>query len=140
MSGLPGNASGKRGGARAGAGAKPGQKRVHVAELRDAIESRIGMPYQEILAVTYQKLFNNFQNDLFVREYLTFNENINKRLLEDQSHTVNISDVSELTREQIQDRINNLLARKAMSEATPTNVSDTAAAASHTDHTSNTES
>jgi hypothetical protein len=55
---------------------------------------------------------------------------------------VNISNepFKEMTREELGDRIQNLLARRALSEATPTLVSDTAAAASHTDHTSNTES
>lgn len=117
MAGLPGNASGKRGGARPNSGPKPGSPRVHVKELRDAIENKIGMPYQEILAETYSKLFNHFQNDMYVREYLTFNENINKRLLEEQSHQVNVSGVEELTKDEVQNRINNLLARQALSQA-----------------------
>lgn len=115
MAGLPGNSSGKRGGARPGAGAKPGQKRVHVAELRAAIEQKVGMPYQEILAETYSRLFNHFQNDKFVREYLTFNENMNRRLLEEQAQSVSLTGAEELSPAEIQSRIDNLLTRRALS-------------------------
>ena len=117
MAGLPGNPSGKRGGARPNSGPKPGSPRVHVKELREAIEKKVGMAYQDILAETYSKLFNHFQNDMFVREYLTFNENMNRRILEEQKQQVELTGLEELSKEEVKQRIDNLLTRKALSEA-----------------------
>jgi len=104
------------GGARSGAGAKKGQHRVSIGELRTAIEKSMGMPYAEVLAETHKKLFNDFKNDKHVKEYVTFNENMNKRILEQPVQEVMVSNpVEELTNDEIKDRLNNLLARAALS-------------------------
>ncbi len=113
MAGKPG--SGNRGGARPGAGAKKGQHRVHVHELRAAIERHAGMNYEDILGITHKKLFNDFQNDKHVKEYVVFQENINKRLLEQPVQEVQVTQpYEELSNDEIQDRINNLLTRQAL--------------------------
>ena len=99
------------GGYRPGSGAKKGQHRIHVKELRDAIEKRLGMPYQEALANTFAKLYTDFMNDVNVREYLTFNEHMNKRIVEHQVTEVSmINPVEELSAEEIKARIGKLLA------------------------------
>jgi len=105
------------GGARAGAGAKKNQHRVSVGELRTAIEKAMGMPYHEVLAQTNLKLFNDFKNDINVKEYITFTENMSKRILEQPIQEVMVSNpVEELTNDEIKDRLNNLLARAALSQ------------------------
>ena len=104
-----------KGGARAGAGAKKGQHRVHVQELRDAIEKMIGMPFQQMLAVTQLKLFNDFQQGENIKEYVVFTDNMSKRILADQIHEIEITDARSLTKEDIDNRINNLLSRAALS-------------------------
>lgn len=111
--------AGKAGGYRPGSGAKKGQHRVHVKELRDAIEKRVGMPYQEILAETYNKLFTDFKNDINVREYLTFNEHMNKRIVEHQLQEVAITNpMEELSKEEINARIAALVAAEKMEAIT----------------------
>lgn len=106
------------GGARPGAGAKKGSHRVHVKELRDAIEKAIGMPYQDILAATNKKLFIDFQNDVNVKEYITFTENMSKRILEQPVQEVSVTNpIEELSNDELRDRINNLLTRTTLSEA-----------------------
>ena len=91
------------GGYRPGSGAKKGQHRIHVAELKAAMEKHLGMPYQEMLAMTQKKLFIDFQNDLNVKEYVIFTENMSKRLLAQPETEINITnEVSTLTDEQLQ--------------------------------------
>ena len=95
------------GGARSNAGAKKGQHRVHVQELRAALEKGLGKLYPEHLNDVYQKLFIDFQSGTNTKEFLIFNENMNKRILADQIHEVNVSTTSELTNDEINDRLNN---------------------------------
>jgi hypothetical protein len=111
------------GGARPGAGAKKGSHRVHVKELRDAIEKAVGMPFQDIQAATHKKLFNDFQNDINVKEYIIFNENMSKRILEQPVQEVSVTQpYEELSNDEIKDRINNLLTRSALAQPTEPNV------------------
>jgi len=106
------------GGARPGAGAKKNQHRVSVGELRTAIEKAMGMPYAEVLAQTHKKLFNDFKNDTNVKEWITFNENMNKRILEQPVQEVSVTNpIEELSNDELRDRINNLLTRTTLSEA-----------------------
>ena len=107
------------GGARAGAGAKKGSHRVHVKELRDAIEKAIGMPYQDILAATNKKLFNDFQNDINVKEYITFTENMSKRILEQPVQEVQVENISNESTPDLEAYRNNLLTRLALSSPAP---------------------
>ena len=106
-----------RGGARPGAGAKKNQHRVHVGELRDAIEKELGIPYAVLLARTQKKLFNDFNNDINVKEYITFTENMSKRILENpvQEVAVTQNPIEELSDADLQGRIDNLLTRSALS-------------------------
>ncbi len=103
------------GGKRAGSGAKPGQHRIAMGELRKALEDKLGMPYTQMLAETQLKLFNDFKSDINVKEYIRFTENMSNRILENQVHEVSVSG-EELTREEIQDKIDNYLTRKVLSE------------------------
>lgn len=99
------------GGARPGAGAKKGQHRVHVKELKDAIEKHVGMPFAEIQAITFLKLFNHFQNDDFIKEYLIFNENMGKRLILEQAQEVNINNSTDMSDDDLKARAAELLAK-----------------------------
>ena len=92
------------GGRREGSGAKKGQHRIHVAELKAAIEKHVGMPFQDQLAITMVKLFTDFQSDHNVKEYLIFTENMSKRLLEQPVQEVSIDNnqLKELTDAQLQ--------------------------------------
>lgn len=104
------------GGRREGSGAKKNQHRVAVGELRAAIEKEAGMSYPEILALMHKKLLNDFKNDINVKECITFNENMNKRILEQPIQEVVVTNpIEELTNDEIKDRLNNLLARAALS-------------------------
>ena len=107
------------GGARPGAGAKKGSHRVHVKELRDAIEKAIGMPFQDIQAATHKKLFIDFQNDHNVKEYIIFNENMSKRILEQPVQEVQVTSnpLEELSDADLQGKIDNLLTRQALSQS-----------------------
>ena len=107
------------GGARPNSGPKKGQHRIAAGELRKALEAKLGMSYVEMLAESQLKLFNDFKMDVNVKEYIRFTENMSARLLESPTTEVNITDMSELSRSEIQDRITNLLARKALSESQP---------------------
>lgn len=101
-----------RGGARSGSGQKKGSHRVHVKELRDAIEAKMGQPYQEILADTYLKLHNHFQNNEFIKEFLIFQENMSKRLLEQETEVTENS-MADLTSDEINEKLNTLLKQNA---------------------------
>ena len=106
-----------QGGKRPGSGAKKGQYRVTVQALRTAIELKLGIPYEEMLAETQQKLFNDFKNDINVKEYIMFTENMNKRILEQPIQEVAITNpIEEMSDEDIKGRIDNLLTRAALSQ------------------------
>lgn len=106
------------GGRREGSGAKKNQHRVAVGELRAAIEKEAGMTYPEILAMMHKKLLNDFKNDINVKECITFNENMNKRILEQPIQEVSVTNpIEELSNDELRDRINNLLTRTTLSEA-----------------------
>ena len=108
-----------RGGAGRGQGAKKNQHRITVNELRSAIEAKLGMPFQQMLAETQLILFNNFKNGENVKEYITFTENNAKRLLEQPIQEVSVTNpLEELSPEDIQNRINNLLTRAALTQPT----------------------
>lgn len=112
-----------RGGARPGSGAKKGQHRVHVGELRSALENTLGMPYAEVLALMNLKLLNDFTNGINVKECIIFTENMSKRILEQPVHEVTvINPLEELSPEEVQERIDNLLTRAALSQL-PSNTS-----------------
>jgi len=107
------------GGARAGSGAKKGQRRVHVQELRDAIEKMVGIPFQEVQAKVFCKLFTDFQQDTHIKEFLVFNEHMGRRLLEDQAQEFNISDTTGLTNEQLRERAALILKKANYVKAEP---------------------
>lgn len=105
------------GGARPGAGAKKGQHRVHVKELKDAIEKNIGMPFQDIQSIVFLKLFNNFKKDKNIKEFLIFNENMCRRVLQNPDNESISTAISGLTKEELESRRNNLLSRLALEAA-----------------------
>ncbi len=100
------------GGARPNSGAKKGQHRIAIDKLKAALEAGLGFPYEEMLSQTQVKLFNDFKNDTNVKEYLMFTENMSKRLLQEQSQEVTI--IETLSRDEVEDRINNLKSRLAL--------------------------
>lgn len=109
-----------RGGYRPGSGAKQGQRRVHVQELREAIERHVGMPYQEVLALTLNKLFIDFQNDKNIKEYIVFTEHMNKRILQDQVAEISIANpLEELSSDEIKDRIKKLVLLEMNAKTVP---------------------
>lgn len=99
------------GGSRPGSGAKKGQHRVHVKELKDAIEKATGESFQDIQAKVFLKLFTDFQNDLNIKEFLIFNENMGRRILEQQATEVSVSNASEMSDDEIRERTAALLAK-----------------------------
>ena len=106
-----------KGGARPGSGAKPGQKRIAHEKLRAALEAGLGFPYEEMLAQINSKLFNDFKNDENVKEFLMFNENMNKRILQDQAHEMNVvtSEVTHLSDDDLKARLVALQSKAASS-------------------------
>jgi hypothetical protein len=115
------------GGKRAGAGAKRGQGRVMAGELRAAFEKGLGIPYPEHLSEVYQKLFNDFKNNKNVKEFIMFNENMNKRLLANPDNDATADAIRSLTKEEIEQRIANLTTRAVLStpvESTSTDSTD----------------
>lgn len=100
-----------KGGARPGAGAKLGQHRVHVKELKDAIESMVGVPFQEVQATVFLKLFNDFKSDENIKEFLIFNENMCRRILEQPVTEVQVSDNSALSTDELRARLGRLVAK-----------------------------
>ena len=112
------------GGYRPGSGAKKGQHRITVQALKAAIEAKLGFPYEQMLAETQQKLFNDFRNDTNVKEYIMFTENMNKRILEQPIQEVQVSTpYEELSSDEIKARVDNLLTRAAL--ATPSTTEPT---------------
>ena len=100
------------GGARPGSGAKKNQHRIAHGELRDAIEKKLGMPYIEMLAETQLKLFNDFKNDINVRDHIRFAETISQRIVESQTtQQVIISPVTDMSDEELKARAAALMAK-----------------------------
>ena len=105
-----------KGGYRPGSGAKKGAHRITVEALRKAIEDKMDMKYEDMLAETQLKLFNDFISGTNTKEYIMFTENMSKRLLQDQSQDINITS-DNLSREEIQKRIVNLTRKGSATSA-----------------------
>lgn len=106
------------GGARPGSGPKPGNHRIQPSALKAAIEAKIGMPYEQMLAESQAILFNEFKLGNNRKEYINFTENMSKRILENQVQEVSVTNpIEDLSNEEIQNRINNLLTRQALSQS-----------------------
>ena len=99
------------GGYRPGSGAKKGQHRVHVKELKDAIETMIGIPFQEIQATVFLKLFTDFQNNENIKEFLIFNENMGRRILEQPVTEIAMSGTAEMSDQDLRERAAVLMAK-----------------------------
>jgi len=104
-----------KGGARPNSGPEKGYHRIAAGELRKELEASLGIPYTRMLAMAQLKLFNDFQVGENTKEFITFTENMSKRILQDQTHEVNVNSTADLTPQEIQDRINNLLTRQTLS-------------------------
>ena len=109
------NGSGS-GGARKGAGAKKNQHRIAHGELREALEKALGIPYVQMLAETQLKLFNDFKNDINIKDYIRFTENMSQRIIQPIVQEVSLTNASEMSTDEIKDRVNNLLTLAAISE------------------------
>lgn len=112
-----------RGGAREGTGPKKGIKYIRADQLRAALESAehgLGIPYEIFLANTLKDLYKHFKREAFVKEFLMFVEQMNKRLVETPVFEARVSTDSGMTREEITERIKQSLATLA----TPTNDKD----------------
>ena len=93
-----------QGGARPGSGAKKGQHRIAIGELRKALEDKLGMSYTEMLAITQVKLFSDFKEDKNVREFIRFTENMSNRILESQVQQVELSNVESMSDEELRNK------------------------------------
>ena len=100
-----------RGGFRENSGAKKGQHRVHVKELRDAIEKAMGEPFQDIQAKVFLKLFSDFQDNENVKEFIIFNEHMSRRILADQTQEINVNTTTEMSDEELKARAAALMAK-----------------------------
>lgn len=89
------------GGRREGSGAKKGQHRIAIDKLKAALEAGLGFPYEEMLAQANLKLFNDFKNDHNVKEFIMFNENMNKRLLANPDQEEMTQAMKSLTAEEL---------------------------------------
>lgn len=90
-----------RGGARPNSGPKKGSHRIQPCELRAALEAKLGISYLDMLAETHLKLFNDFRNDINVKEFLTFTENMSRRLISETDPNANTNPLTELTDQQL---------------------------------------
>lgn len=107
------------GGARPGSGAKKNSNKILSSELRKELETTLGMPYARMLAETQLKLFNDFKSDINVKEFITFTENMSKRILEQPVQEIALDDVTkDMTPQEIDDRIANLLTRQVLTTDT----------------------
>lgn len=112
------------GGFRPGSGAKKGQHRIAHHELRVALEKELGIPYVEMLAQTQLKLFNDFKNDINVREYIRFTENMSNRILEPVVQEISMSSTSEMSVEDLRARAAALLAKVSEQNNNTSDVQD----------------
>ena len=101
-----------KGGARPGAGAKKGQYRVKIDELRIALEKGVGISFPEMLAQTQAKLFSDFNENRNVKEYILFTENMCKRLLEMPVQEVAMSTTpyEDLSKEELEAKVAAIIA------------------------------
>lgn len=116
-----------KGGARPGAGAPKNAHRIHVGELRKAMEETLGISYVQLLAETQQKLFNDFKQDKNVKEFIVFTENMSKRILTNPDNEDTNDAIKSLTKEDLKAKIDNYLTRVALSnpiDTVPTEIKD----------------
>ena len=111
------------GGARVGAGRKKGSTNlIRTQTLKAAFDATLGISFEQMLANMMLKLYKDFQSDINVDSASRYAMNIAKYLVQPVPQVVETEvTVSDLSHEDINNRLANLLTRKALTEpAEPT--------------------
>ena len=111
------------GGARPGAGRKKGSTNlIRTQTLKAAFDATLGISFEQMLANMMLKLYKDFQSDINVDSASRYAMNIAKYLVQPVPQVVETEvTVSDLSHEDINNRLANLLTRKALTEpAEPT--------------------
>lgn len=105
------------GGARPNSGRKKGSTAlIRIQSLREAFDAELGMPFEIMLAKMQLKLHNDFQNDINVDAAIRFTSNMAKHMIQPVPQVMEIdSKVENLTSEEINDKLANLLTLAALS-------------------------
>lgn len=101
------------GGSRPGSGAKKNQHRISCGELRKSLESKLGMPYHEMLAEVQLRLYNDFKEDRNVKEFIRFTESMCNRVLEAQVQQVELSNTDSMSDDELRARAKELISLNA---------------------------
>ena len=108
------------GGARVGAGRKKGSTNlIRIQTLRDNFDASLGIPFEKMLANMMLKLYNDFQQDHNVDSATRFALNMARHMVQPVPQVVETEvTVSDLSHEDINNRLANLLTRKELTEPT----------------------
>ena len=106
-----------KGGARIGAGRKKGSTNlITINALRAAMDTTLGIPFEQMLANMTLKLYNDFQNDVNVDTAAKFIHNVANRLLQPVPQVIETEiTVADLDTDEVNNRLANLLTRQALS-------------------------
>jgi hypothetical protein len=98
-----------RGGARAGAGAPQGTRKITKIMLQQAIESKTGQKFEDSLAEIFETLFTKFRKGENIKEFLGFVENMCKRIIEEDPQRIELT--SQANPEEIEKRLAELTSK-----------------------------
>ena len=99
--------AGKIGGARPGAGRPKGSSNgITIAELRSQLTSTCGMPFEQMLALTAVKLFQDFQQNENIDSWVRFSNNLAKYVVQAPQQEIIIENTYDnLSEEELNQRI-----------------------------------
>ena len=105
------------GGSRAGSGRPKGSTNgIAVEALRAAFDASLGMPFEQAYAMMGLKLFQDFQKDINVDSAVRFFNRAGDKMIQALPQKIETEDVTSLSKQEIDDRINNLLTRDILSK------------------------
>lgn len=100
---------------------KGSKNKVTIEAQLSAIEKRMGMSMEEVMAETLAKLHNDFLQDIHVKEYITFAQHLSNKVTEKMAETtVNIDATKHLSQEEIDEKLKALMGNKEESNSNNT--------------------
>lgn len=99
------------GGARAGAGRPKGSSNgIRIDELKAALHQHLGQPFQDVLGKTALKLFQDFQEDRNVDNWVRFSNNLSRYVIQQPQTEVRLeTETHNLSDKDLHDRIQALI-------------------------------
>ena len=110
---LPNHSPGQKGGARPGAGRKPGSKVITIEKLKKELDTKFGQNFETVIADMAVKLFTDFQSGKNTGDAIRFMQALMRYVIEQPTQQIAVAPISkeELPDSAVDARVAELLSK-----------------------------